>query len=251
MGITFGNDKNKALALARATAQKAATTSQNAIIKYVSPKEARNKMALVPDDSGSMSGHVENVREAMIEFLRSCKPNEDAICIHTLCARNPELEKLQTDLPKLAGAIKSMRFGLGSTPLFGTMKRVLTELDPAINRMIVFTDGSPTDNLDHSPVPMGSQPSTALTIYHERDANIIITLALEQKILIDTIFFGSEEWGGEAITLLKYLAEKTGGIFMIFDPQKVDFRKSLKYLAPTNRLMLTAGKVKDIQDGRI
>jgi len=247
MALTFGNDKNKALALARAKAAAVATTSQNAIIKYISPKEARNKMALVPDDSGSMSGHVENVREAMIEFLRSCKPNEDAICIHTLCARNTDLEKLQTDLPKLAGAIKSMRFGLGGTPLFGTMKRVLTELDPPINRMIVFTDGSPTDSLPEAK----EEQSTALTIYHEADANVIVRYALEKRVVIDTIFFGSEEWGGQAIVLLKYLAEKTGGLFLVFDPHKVDFRKALKYLAPVNRLMLTAGKIKDIQEGKL
>ena len=245
--------KEAALKAAREKAAAATQIAKSAIVRYLPPEECKDKLGLIFDDSGSMQSHISHVKDAHVEFFRNCTPNQTAAWVKMLCASNPALEKLNSNLIELAQLVTDAKVGLGGTPLFTKMLEGLNS-EPTINRMIVFTDGSPTDKLlpyDQYPPSGTNEVEGSLGIYHRTDANIVVERALEKKVVIDTIFFGSEQYHTREIALLKYLAEKTGGYFMIFDPSKVDFRKALKYLAPVNRLMLSDGATrKAIEEGR-
>jgi hypothetical protein len=83
----------------------------------------------------------------------------------------------------------------------------------------------------------------------KRNADEVIKVALELHVPIDTVFFG--DYNQEAIRLLRYFAEQTGGYFLHFDPKKVNFRTAFKYLAPSMRLMLASESVrKEIESGK-
>lgn len=240
------------LALADAARSKAVSESQAALIKYIDPAKAKNRLRFAADDSGSMANHFEDLRQALIELLRNCVKDQDAVAIHLLCVpddKNP-MSKLESDLPKLASLVKAADFGAGGTPLFGTLKRVL-ETEPLCNRVVAFTDGSPTDSILPSE-PYNPAKQNALAFPHEPDAAAIVAIALERKVPIDTIFFGSAKYNGDAIKLLRYIAEKTGGYFLVFDPAKgVSLKNALKYLAPVNRLLLASENIrKEIEEGR-
>lgn len=250
------SSKEAMLKAAREKAAAAKAVNSAAIIKYGPPESMKDRLGLIFDDSGSMQSYISQVKDAHIEFFRNCVPNQTAAWVRMLCASNPALEKLNSDLIELAKLVTDARVGLGGTPLFTKMLEGLNS-EPRINRMIVFTDGSPTDKL--LPYSDYKEPENEATLalqsglglYHRTDANIIVDKALSEHVVIDTIFFGSEEYHSREIALLKYLAEKTGGYFMVFDPKRVDFRKALKYLAPVNRLMLADGNIrKEIEEGK-
>lgn len=248
---SFSKDAALKAAREKASAAKAANTA--AITKYLPATECKDRLGLIFDDSGSMSSHIDHVKQAHVEFFKNCTPNQTAAWVRMLCASNPILEKLNSNLVELAQLVTDAKVGLGGTPLFTKMLEGI-KAEPSINRMIVFTDGSPTDKLlpyDKYPAPGANEVEGAIGIYYRTDADTIIEQAIEKKIVIDTIFFGSESYHSREIALLKYFAEKTGGYFMVFDPSKVDFRKALKYLAPVNRLMLGDGDFrKELQDGK-
>lgn len=251
-----GASKEAALKAAREAAAAAKAVNQHALIKYGPPEGMKDRLGLIFDDSGSMQSYINQVKDAHVEFFRNCTPNQTAAWVRMLCASNPALEKLNSNLIELADLVTNAKVGLGGTPLFTKMLEGLNS-EPRINRMIVFTDGSPTDKL--LPYDQYKEPAdehvlasqTGLGLYYRTDASIIVDKALSEHVVIDAIFFGSEEYHTREIALLKYLAERTGGYFMVFDPKKVDFRKALKYLAPVNRLMLAAESVrKDIEEGK-
>jgi len=64
------------------------------------------------------------------------------------------------------------------------------------------------------------------------------------------VFFGSADSETE-IALLKYFSDSTSGYFLHFDPNKVNFAKAFRFLAPVNRLMLASESVRrEIESGR-
>lgn len=235
-----------ALAAARA---KAAEPKADALIRYTPPAECRERIRILADDSGSMSSHIPDVREGIVEYLRNSAGS--AIAVHLLCIGDAQnkMSTLESNLPALAGLVKSERFGNGGTPLFSRMRDTLSA-SPQCTRMVVFTDGSPTDSIVE-PLAWNSPERTSLMFFYQRDANVIVEKAREAKIVIDTIFFGFVHESSDEITLLKYLAEQTGGIFMLFVPGKTDFKKALKYLSPGLRGLLTDGKIKaEVESGQ-
>lgn len=240
--------KENALAAARKAAME---PKKDAMIKFIDPAEARERLRIVADDSGSMSGEVQNVKDGIVELLRNSTPNQTAVAVHLLCKADSDnpMSKLESDLPKLGGLVQSTKFGMGGTPLFRRMKETL-EATPFCTRLVVFTDGSPTDSiLEWKPYQPDEQ--FALAFPHEPDAIAIVNIAKSKEVPIDTIFFGSEEYNTDAVKLLKYLASETGGYFMVFDPQKVSFKKAFKYLSAGNRLMLASESVrKEIESGK-
>ena len=147
---------------------------------------------------------------------------------------------------------------LGSTPFFNTCKAAL-EATPVLTRLIAFTDGSPTDELQAEERETG-----AIQGFYSRgadswkaSADVIITIAKNtlkdgKCVPVDTVFFGVDsEWSKRERELLKYLSDATGGYFMVFDPAKVNFRTAFKYLAPVNRLMLASSSVRsEIENGK-
>jgi len=218
--------------------------SASAIMKYIPAAECADRIRIVFDDSGSMSGEIENAKKGVVEFLRNCIPNQTAVAVHFMCTTAWNTV-LRSDLPALGADVEEANLVLGGTPMFNTMLKAMKE-SPLLTRMVVFTDGSPTDKLD-------SESDTVIQDYWgsgadtwRRSADVIIDLAKrfggEKCIPIDTIFFGpATDYTQKQRDLLKYLSDQTGGFFMVFDPAKVNFKTAFKYLAPVNRLQLTSG----------
>lgn len=242
------SSKEAALKAARANA---AQNNPSAIAKWISPKDAKEKIRIVFDDSGSMMGEkITQAREGTIEFMRNCVPNTTAVSVHFLCTHSEKLATLSTNLIEIAATLKEMDFKMGGTPLFGTMKATL-ELDPTLTHMVAFSDGSPTDGLvPYTTPPAGTENATLW--HYKQSADIIIVRAVELGVPIDTVFFGpAVSYTEDERALLQYIAAETGGFYMVFDPQKVNFRTAFKYLAPTHRLMLASESVrKEIESGR-
>lgn len=227
--------------------------------KFIPPADAINKIRIIADNSGSMGSYADysstnkfteenrklnQAKKGIIEFLRNCVPNKDAVAIHMLnkYTRNTYQEEymedesstisdlinnstLCTDLVLLASAVDNDAIKpIGGTPLFEVIARVLIT-EPKATRIVAFSDGAP-DSSD--------------TINYEIDA---IKSAQEKKIPIDTVFFGSALDKGAEV--MKDIAEKTGGIYISFDPAKgVSFATAFKYLSPGKRLMLMNAEFK-------
>jgi hypothetical protein len=258
---TRPDPKKEAMAAAKARAQEAKTgvkASDAAIIKYIPPGDCAERIRCVFDDSGSMAGQIEHAKRGVVEFLRNCVPNQTAVAVHFMNT-TPAIA-LQSDLVKLGNDILERNLTDGGTPFFNTLKQAL-EATPVLTRLVAFTDGSPTDQLD----PEGSseiQSRWGGSTWTE-SANVIIRIARaigentgkgdagNPCIPIDTVFFGNAEWSKREMDLLRYLSKKTDGFFLHFDPAKPGIWKQMKYLAPVNRLMLTseAGR-KAVEDGK-
>ncbi|HEY4799523.1 MAG TPA: hypothetical protein VII99_10645 [Bacteroidia bacterium] len=227
-------DKKAALAQAKAKAA-SPKAEDGAIMRYVKPEETKDRTRVIFDDSGSMSHQIDNAKQGVTEYMRNCPQNQVAVSIHFLCTNTEEsasLENLSADLPAQSQALTVIKLHLGGTPLFTKLNEVVNM--PLTTRMVAFTDGSPTDRI----VNVGSRDYTKSTLdVYKENADVIISQAIEKKIPIDTVFFGGS-YSENEIGLLKYLSERTGGIFLHFDPAKVNFAKAFKYLAPTFRKML-------------
>ncbi len=168
-------------------------------------EQMKDRIGIVFDDSASMGSYITTAHQGVEEFLRSCRPNETAIAVYPMNSFSYPLTK---DLPMLAMRIKSIR-ATGGTPLVQTLGSMLVA-EP-LTRAIVFSDGGP-DTKD-------------------------ITAIVARKIPVDTVFIGNPH-DTEAITFMRVLAERTGGVFLNFDPAKSNFRTAFKYLAPGYRAML-------------
>ena len=225
----------------------AALTRMNSLIKA---EDAPERIRIVVDNSGSMAYHLtlangvsstkmEEAKKGIVEFLRNCVPNKDAVAVHLLNLpyqanfedyasdednqltqfKMPDIimnAVLTTDLVLLASNVDIPAIRpTGGTPLYEKIYDTL-EAEPKLSRMVAFSDGQPN--------------STA-------KEGVAISLAKRYKVPIDTVFFGaSSELGA---TYMKRLAEETGGIYIAFDPAKgVDFATAFKYLSPGKRLML-------------
>ncbi len=218
----------------------ATTPKQERKIEYIPPEQATNKMRVVFDNSGSMSGQaIKDAKKGVVEYLRNCTVNKDAVAIHLLeqpysgrvydededtvltnLSLSPLLSyaTLTTDLVQLASAVDSpANTACGGTPFYAVCLNALRE-DPQATRVIAFSDGEPN--------------------YDDRGKEEqVIATAKEKKVPIDTVFFGSAHASGAS--LLQRLAEATGGIFLVFDSAKgVNFADAFKYLSPVKRLML-------------
>lgn len=261
---TRPDPKKEAMAAAKNTAQQAkigVKASDAAIVKYIPPGECPERIRCVFDDSGSMDSQIEHAKTGVVEFLRNCIPNQTSVAVHFMNTTPPIA--LQSDLVKLGNDVLERELDSGGTPFFNTLKQAL-QATPVLTRLVAFTDGSPTDELQ-------AEESTELQGFHSRrasgswtaSADIIIRIAKNigdivgvgpkenYCIPIDTVFFGNADWAQREMDLLRYLSRETGGYFLHFDSSKPGIFKQLKYLAPVNRLMLTseAGR-KAVEDGK-
>ena len=209
-------------------------------IEFISPENATNKIRIVVDNSGSMSTNVldkdkkestsmEEAKKGIVEFLRNCVPNKDAVAIHLLNNNTrysydydnsnllPNLisnSTLETDLVAIASAVDDPSIApTGGTPLLERLNDAL-DASPTCSRIVAFSDGEAFG-----------------------DKNQVCEKARAKKIPIDTVYIG--EKGEDGHLLMQYLAEHTGGICLVFDPAKgVNFAEAFKYLTPQKRLML-------------
>lgn len=227
------------------------STNPNALIKYIPASEAKDKIAVVFDDSGSMDGEkIKNAKAGTVEFLRNIQPNSASVSIHllseyerkeyesyyeerekstrkkdSLAIFNQELATYTTELPLLAVKVSDSKLDArGGTPLYEVIESILKDkansgITPT--RMIAFSDGCPQT-------------------WNQANKETLFSECRDKKIPIDTVFIGSAGDRGESE--MKEIAEKTGGIFMIFDPSKVNFKTAFAYLAPAKRQMLLADK---------
>lgn len=194
------------------------------------PEKAVNRIGIVFDDSGSMSGNkISDAHAGTEEFIRCCDPRNTAVSVYPMNMDTHAAIALTTKLYSIAQSIK--QFGaVGSTPLFETTEKMLKA--EQINRGIIFSDGSPNGD-------------------DEYDKDKVIGIAVEKKIPIDTVFIGSKS-DTHAVALMKEIAERTGGIFIILEPGKANFRTAFKYLSPGFRAMLADKSfVEKLQEGRV
>jgi uncharacterized protein YegL len=218
----------RAAAASASTNTNSTGTELSTKLRFLDPSECPERIRLIFDDSGSMGGSpLENAKKGVVEFLRSCTPNQVAVAIHLLSFQGDSYSRniraadclqkaeLMSDLIQLASSIDSPDVTApGSTPLYETLLSAL-RATPRATRYIAFSDGSP-DNT--------------------KDKREVISLSLEAKTPIDTVFIGRGSGGAEE---LRSLAAATGGIFLDFSRGDVStIRSSLKYLAPSNRLLL-------------
>lgn len=211
---------------------------------WAKPEDMPERLRIIFDDSGSMGRNEQgsklwDAKEGTVELFKNCLPNQTACAVHPLEYDYIDLSKLSTNLPALGVLVRGIPCG-GSTPLFEVIKKAQA-CEPKATRYIAFSDGAPD---------YGDQ---------QQYENEVIQKAQEEKTPIDTVLI----WAGsrEDDTYMKQsreyktlnnLAEKTGGYFLVFDRNKMDFKKGLKYLAPKNRLMLMNEQVrKDLEEGRL
>jgi Mg-chelatase subunit ChlD len=196
---------------------------------YITPAVAKSRIRIVFDDSGSMAGQkLQDAQIGVEEFLRACKLNETAVAVHPM---NGKALDLTADLPKLAMSTHGIEAD-GGTPMFQTLTQA-QYAGPKATRFILFSDGAPTDS--------GKEGC--------------IGTAILAKTPIDTVLI----WDGGAgverssqYVLLKEIADKTGGIFLVFDRTKVNFQDAFKYLSPGLRLSLSDGQFRaDLQNGKV
>lgn len=178
-----------------------------------------NKIALVFDDSGSMSGQdIIDAREAVNGYVSALNIADSAVAIYPL-------NKAKQPLTNIPGLIFAYVMGIeatGGTPIYAKLGEIL--LDNTCNHAIIFSDGAPTDD----------------------DYNRSIEKFKARGIKIDTVYIG----GGESI-VLKGIAEATGGVYLHFTDASI-FKTGLKYLAPKFRAMLTSGDFKErLEKGQI
>lgn len=214
--------------------------------------EAINRIRIVFDNSGSMGSpthyapgaksKISEAKKGVVEFLRNCTLNKDAVAVHLLelpyesgeeyntpvllARRVPQIirdSELTTDLVLLASNVDSDGvYDFGGTPLYECIIDTL-EASPKATRLVAFSDGQP--NGDNG------------------KKGIAISLAKRYQIPIDTVYFGAASDRGAVV--MKELAEATGGIYIAFDPAKgVSFASAFKYLTPGKRLQLMNAEFK-------
>ena len=197
------------------------------------PLDRKNRIGLVCDDSGSMSGEaIINAHVALSNFCQNCKPEETSLTIYPL---NAAAKPLICDYDVLTIYWNSIG-ATGGTPLY-TVLDTMIEKEP-ITRAVVFSDGSPTDGRI-----LNKENEDFWGSYSSKPKEIIKKYQ-DKEIPIDTIYIGlsdSEE--------LKEISKLTGGIYIKFTDSK-SLSTSLKYLTPGLRGLLMNPEIKEkIQRG--
>jgi Mg-chelatase subunit ChlD len=196
---------------------------------WIVPAQAQTRIRIIFDDSGSMGGQkLEDAKIGCEEFLRACTLNQTAVAVHPMGGK---ALALTADLPKIAQKIHGIEIH-SDTPMFQALAKAQVA-EPKATRFILFSDGFPSDS--------GKE---------ER-----ILRAIADKTPIDTVLiwegFGAPESSSE-YQLLKEIADRTGGIFFVFDRKKVNFQDAFKYLAPAFRHALADGKFRlALQNGDV
>jgi hypothetical protein len=207
-------------------------------LKELDPKTVPNRLGIVFDDSGSMSGEaITNAHSAVKNFTASCDFNTTSICLYPL---NIDPKPLTVDYDLLNLFVLGIKAG-GGTSLYGKLNLMIT--NESITRGVVFSDGSPTDSklIGHSESWDSKPPDSAIGVIKKYQ---------EKEIPIDTIFIGESydnTSGGYAE--MKKIAEMTGGTFIHFK-DSLSLSSGLKYLSPRYRALLSNPEIKErIQRG--
>lgn len=197
---------------------------------------AKERIIIVADDSGSMDGlPMQQQKKAIAAFLGVCNPTDTAVGITPM---NRERINLTLNHPMILAKTSGWPdHDGGGTPTFKTLE---TALEQKPTRVVLVSDGQPTDGAakqknyrswgpEEDSIP-GAEINPTLTKYKTTG------------VKIDTVFIGSEsDSSGQAE--MRAIAELTGGIYIFFKEGE-SFAKQFKYLAPAYYAMLTAGTIK-------
>lgn len=221
--------------------------------KFVEPAQAIERIEIIFDNSGSMSGQaITDAKEGVTEFMKACVPNETAVRITPLNSTygvGNEVIKFTCNLPTIAAKLAGMTAD-GGTPLYAKLKSALTRISTDLNpsRIIAFSDGSATDGWarrdggEYETTETGgyklkeNQPTT------DSETHIaVVAMAKQCEINIDTCLIwdgGGNKEDAPAYRTMKAIADDTGGVFILFEKGKCDFKRGFKYLTKGNRLLL-------------
>lgn len=182
------------------------------------PSTLANRIALLLDCSGSMSGDkIAKLREAAQAFLDNCDMSNTALAIQTFGGDDQSTGRVPLTVlhPMLMMTILGLS-AEGSTPMHAAMSQAT--FNWPVTRCVLVSDGQP-DSQDRAFEEAGSM----------REAGIIC----------DCVHIGEGTHGED---VLHKIAEITGGMYMKFTDVSA-FGKAFKYLTPKYYAMLTGGSV--------
>lgn len=210
--------------------------------QFAAPNTAQERVVIVFDDSGSMSGQkIKDAHEGITEFMRECIPNETAVKIAPL---NEVALPFTCNLPSLALAVTKI-MDSGGTPLYKITRENITDpLKPT--RMILFSDGEPNNGMTYNIETQQNEFSDE----HKQT----IALAKSAGIPLDTCYIADAYYTKESneYKIMKNLADETGGIFIVFEKGKCSFKHGFKYLTKGNRLLLMDASFKAaLESGKV
>lgn len=204
------------------SAQRAAAQEK---IKSIDPEKCESRIAIIMDDSGSMSGQpMRDAHDGIQAFTQSCNPMNTSLSIYPL---NAPSQKLTINYDILNAYVRGV-WATGGTPLYEITQEALTT---NLTRAILFSDGCPNNAFP-------DESESKFSRGHDKT----ITDAIEARIPLDTVFIGDDH-DTRAIEIMKDLADRTGGIFIHFKDTS-SLSKNLKYLAPALRAMLMNEEIK-------
>lgn len=184
----------------------------------VKPEECPNRLGIVFDDSGSMSGQpMTDAHSAVTNFLSTCSAFETSVAVYPMNAESKPLTNNYALVTMYVNGIQAT----GGTPLYSTLSEMLES--EKLTRAIVFSDGKPNNG----------------DSYLHRDE--VISISKGREVPVDTVFIGLK--GSTGYKELEQLAKDTGGIFVWFE-DSTSLSRSLKYLSPGLRGLLSNPDVK-------
>jgi len=205
-------------------AQKEGTTLDNVA-------NAKEKIIIVADDSGSMDGvAMQQQKKAIAAFLEVCNPLDTAVGVTPM---NRERINLTMVHPLILSKTSSWPdHGGGGTPMFKALQEALQQ---SPTRVVLISDGQPMDGT-------AKQYQYRHNDSSDTEVNPVLIKYQIARIKIDTVFVGSAE-DNSAVQEMSAIAELTGGMYIFFKEGE-SFAKQFKYLAPAYYAQLTAGTIK-------
>lgn len=189
-----------------------------ALQKSADPNTMPNRIALMLDTSGSMSGDkIQHLRDAVTSFINSCSFADTSVAIQTFGGDDSNTGRvpLTAQSPLLLMTVMGLE-ACGSTPMHTAMDFVLNSY--SITRGVIVSDG---------------QPDSEGSVYEAA------ALFKEAGLPVDCVHIGQ---GASGEACLRKVAELTGGQYIKFTDVAA-FSKSFKYLTPAFYAMLTSGAI--------
>jgi hypothetical protein len=204
-------------------------------MREVKPEDCAFRFAIGFDDSGSMGIQpLADAKKAVAGFLGACTPTETSVAVVPFSGVDNigygvKAQSL-TCMYDLINAYLGPVRATSGTPLYGTMKKILTDFN--ITRGILFSDGGSTDKTLN-----GWQLDEEEDIPSSKEEPAVM-LAIEKKIPFDTVYIG-----GGTSPELKHIADVTGGVYLEFTDTSI-FAKQMKYLSPRYVALLANAELK-------
>jgi Mg-chelatase subunit ChlD len=195
-------------------------------MREIKPEDCAFRFAIGFDDSGSMGTQpLADAKKAVAGFLGACTPTETSVAVVPFSGVDNigygvKAQPL-TCMYDLINAYLGPVRATSGTPLYGTMKKILTDFN--ITRGILFSDGGSTDKT---------------VDYEEEIEEPAVQLAIEKKIPFDTVYIG-----GGSSPELKHIADVTGGVYLEFTDTSI-FARQMKYLSPRYVALLANAELK-------